>query len=582
MRTLLQFLWPQKWILLLALLMAMLNQGAAYLDPLITGKIVDKFVQHHDQLSRGDYFRGAGLMVGLAFLAVTIARLANNYQDYFTNVLVQKIGAKMFAEGVKHSLALPYFEFEEQSSGKTLGILQKVRKDIENFVTLFISVFFIAFVGLVFILVYSIVVSYKVTLIYAISVPLIIFVSIWLTRRVKSMQEEIVSHTAALMGSATESLRNIELVKSTGLTDQQTESLNNHNDEILHMEIDKMKAIRRMSFIQGTLVNIVRAAMMFVLLVLVYDKSISAGQFLAFLLYAVFLFNPLQELGNVIKAWREAQVSMVQFKEIIDKPVEEKPQTPVNLDRIDRVRFEEVCFNYSSNKGSVENICLEVNSGETIALVGPSGSGKSTLVKLLAGLYAPTQGKVVFNSTEAKDLCVDDFRKKIGIVTQETQLFSGTIKANLEFIKPGCTDEECLEVLNRAECKSLLEKADKDLQTYIGEGGLKVSGGEKQRLSIARALLRDPDILIFDEATSALDSLTEEDIIRTIFDISEKSKFIMVMIAHRLSTISRADRIYVLEKGKIVECGRHDELLGKKGLYYQMWQQQTGQQQEAA
>jgi ATP-binding cassette subfamily B protein len=575
MKTLFRYILPLKWTLLLSLLMAVINQAAAYLDPLITGKIVDRYVQHYDNLNKTDYMNGIFLLVGLALAAVTIARLANNYQDYFTSMLVQKLGANMFSDGIRHSMALPYFEFEDQSSGTTLGILQKVRKDIENFITLFINVFFIGLIGLVFVLIYSFSVSYKVTLIYFVSVPLIVGTSLWLTRKIKGMQEDIMSQTADLAGVTTESLRNIELVKSMGLSDQQIDKLNDSTYTILDLEMTKIKSIRRMSFIQGTLVNIVRAVMMIILLMLIFSKDISAGQFFAFLLYSFFLFNPLQELGNVIRAWREAQVSLKQFKEIIKKPTEQKPESPVQLDHIEKLKFENVTFDYAANKSSVRDINLEVCAGETIAFVGPSGSGKSTLIKLMTGLYAPTSGQVVFNTIAAKDFSIDDIRRKIGMVTQETQLFSGTIRENLQFIRPDCTDEECLDVLKRSACTTLLERAENNLESFIGEGGLKVSGGEKQRLSIARALLRKPDILIFDEATSALDSITEEEITRTIREISDSSDLITVLIAHRLSTIKHADRIYVLEKGGIVEQGTHDELIAQNGLYFAMWRQQT-------
>ncbi|HEY3875016.1 MAG TPA: ATP-binding cassette domain-containing protein, partial [Candidatus Kapabacteria bacterium] len=167
--------------------------------------------------------------------------------------------------------------------------------------------------------------------------------------------------------------------------------------------------------------------------------------------------------------------------------------------------------------------------------------------------------------------------ENIGFVTQDTQLFSGSIRENLLFVNPHATDGECMEMLHKASCQSLLARAPQGLDTVIGEGGVKVSGGEKQRLSIARALLRRPNLLVFDEATSSLDSLTEEEITGTIREVSTGSDLITVLIAHRLSTIMHADRIYVLEQGQIVESGEHHDLLAMKGLYYAMWRQQIGE-----
>jgi ATP-binding cassette subfamily B protein len=225
----------------------------------------------------------------------------------------------------------------------------------------------------------------------------------------------------------------------------------------------------------------------------------------------------------------------------------------------------------------LNNISFVANNSQTIAFVGPSGSGKTTLVKLLVGLYPPKDGAILYNGIPSTAIDLDELREKIGFVTQDTQLFSGTIRENLLFVRPAATDEECLEVLQKAACQSLLARADKGLDTVIGEGGVKVSGGEKQRLSIARALLRQPDILVFDEATSSLDSLTEEEITETIREVSVIRDHITILIAHRLSTIMHADRIFVLEKGHIIESGRHEELLLEKGLYYAMWRQQIGE-----
>jgi ATP-binding cassette subfamily B protein len=260
------------------------------------------------------------------------------------------------------------------------------------------------------------------------------------------------------------------------------------------------------------------------------------------------------------------------------KEPEREPSHPKPLGNIRTLSFRNVSFQHkTASQKAINKISFDVNVGETIAFVGPSGSGKSTLMKLLVGLYRPQEGKILYNNLDETELRFDDLRNQIGFVTQETNLFSGTIKENLLFVNPGASDEEVTIALNKAACQNLLSRAEKGLDTTIGEGGLKLSGGEKQRLSIARALLRNPKLLLFDEATSALDSLTEEEITDTIRDISNEGNQITILIAHRLSTIMHADRIYVLEKGDIVETGNHDILLEEKGLYYAMWRQQIGE-----
>lgn len=297
-----------------------------------------------------------------------------------------------------------------------------------------------------------------------------------------------------------------------------------------------------------------------------------------FFIFSFFIFGPLQELGSIINIYREAEVSLDNFETILKTPKDPKPEKPVSISEISKLEFKQVDFKHQTAKhNAIEKISFDVKFGETIAFVGPSGSGKSTLVKLLVGLYNPLSGEIFYNDHAANTIDLDKLREQIGLVTQDTQLFSGTIRENLLFVAPKATDEECIAVLNKAACQSLLARADKGLDTVIGEGGVKVSGGEKQRLSIARALLRRPSLLVFDEATSSLDSITEEEISKTVRDVSQSKKHITILVAHRLSTIMHADKIFVLEKGHIIESGKHDELLAEKGLYYAMWRQQIGE-----
>ena len=578
MKILLGYLSKHKWVVVFALVLAAMNIGFSLLDPYITGRIVDKVIEQRSKLQYDEYIHNVIKLVGYAIGVAMVSRIAKNFQDYYTNIITQKVGAEMYADGLKHSLELPYQVFEDQRSGETLGILQKVRLDCEKFITSFIGVLFVSLIGMVFVIFYSVHVSYKVTLVYFAAIPVITLVSMLMSRNIKKIQKKIVSETTALAGSTTESLRNIELVKSLGLAKQEIDRLNKTTYKILDLELKKVKFVRSMSFVQGTVVNLVRSIMVVVLLVLIFKQTISPGQYFSFLFYSFFLFNPLQELGNVILSWREAEVSLGNFQRILSIPIDSKPEKPVLLENVDTLTFSKVSFKHlTANRNALNNISFETHSGETIAFVGPSGSGKTTLVKLLVGLYQPLEGDILYNNVLSKEIDLDQLREKIGFVTQDTQLFSGTIRENLLFVRPNATDEECMLALQRAACQSLLARASNGLDTVIGEGGVKVSGGEKQRLSIARALLRKPDILVFDEATSSLDSITEEEITETIRDVSVLKDHITILIAHRLSTIMHADTIYVLEKGHVVESGRHLELILQKGLYYAMWRQQIGE-----
>ncbi|HEY0175993.1 MAG TPA: ABC transporter ATP-binding protein [Pedobacter sp.] len=577
MKILLSYLKKHKWTVLLALLMTAINQSFSLVDPLITGKIVDEYIVKRDMFSRHEYFSGVLTLIALGIGAAFLSRIANNFQDYFTITIAQRTGAEMYADGMKRSLAMPFHEFEEQRSGEKLGILQRVRSDAENFIKSSINVTFMALFGIIFVSIYSFVISYKVTVVFILSVPIITYLSWVLSKKVKVIHRAIILKTSVLSGRTTESLRNIELVKSHGLGDQEIERLNLATYKILNLEIIKTKILRMLSFIQGSTVNIVRSTMVVVLLMLIFDKELSPGQYFSFLLYSYFLFGPLQEFGHMALTWREAQISLGNFKRIMNTPIEAIPEDPTELNKIVDIEFKNVHFKYkNSNRAALNGISFHAREGETVAFVGPSGSGKTTLIKLLVGLYKPLKGDILYNHTSTDDIHLDELRRKIGFVTQDTQLFSGNIRDNLRFVKPNATDEECYEALNKAACQSLLSRAQEGLDTLLGESGVKVSGGEKQRLSIARALLRHPNILLFDEATSSLDSLTEEEITKTVNKLSDMKDHITLIIAHRLSTIMHANRIYVLENGYIIESGNHDELLDQKGLYYAMWRQQVG------
>lgn len=581
MKLLFKYIGAHKKYVLLALLLAAINQCFSLMDPLIAGKMMDEFglnANHYRQQPFAVFAKALLLLLMASMGVAMVSRIAKNFQDYFTSVVIQRTGAAMYTDGIKHALQLPFQVFEDQRSGETLQKLIKVRTDSEKLIGAFISIVFQTLIGLLFVTWYSFTLHWAIAPALLLTVPALAMVSSALSKRIKIVSKKILGETTNLAGSTTESLRNIELVKSLGLAPQEIKRLNSTTNKILGLELNKVKYIRSLSFVQGTTVNFLRTCFVFLLYYLVFQDVITPGKLLTLMFYSFFIFGPLQEMGNVIAIYRETQASLQNFEDLMAMPVDYKPTNPKTLTTLNSIEFSEVSFKHQQNFGyAVHQISFTAFKGQTVAFVGPSGAGKSTLVKLLVGLYQPQNGKILYNNINQQDLNIQDLQNNLGFVTQDTQLFAGSIKENLRFVNPEATDQQITDALNNASCQHLLARAGNGIESIIGEGGIKLSGGEKQRLSIARALLRSPQLLILDEATSSLDSITEQDITDTVKQINQTHQHITIMIAHRLSTIMHADEIFVLEKGSVAEHGTHQQLLQSKGLYYAMWRQQIGE-----
>jgi ATP-binding cassette subfamily B protein len=578
MKIIWQYLKPFKWGVILTMLLAGAGQLLALIDPVIFGKIIDEYALNPDNKPESELINGVLVWLAIAIAVAMAARLTKTFQDYVLKLTVQKFGMRIFNDGLKQTLRLSYPEFEEQRSGETLSILQKTRRDTESFISAFINIIFSTLVGVGFLTFYAITKSWTLVPVFVIGVLLLGGLTGLLSRKIKTVQRSIFRENAKMSGSITESLRNIELVKSLGLTYPEIRRLKGLTQKIFDLEKVKIQKVRVLSFLQGTTLNILKQSILFILLWLIFRKVLTPGELISMQFITNIIFGPLQDLGNIILSYREAEASLQNFDALMKKPVEYRPEEPIDIGEMSNLEFRDVTFRHkTASENSIENISFKTKIGDSIAFVGPSGSGKSTLVKLLVGLYSPVEGNIFFDGISVKDIRYNRIRKQIGFVTQETQLFAGTIRDNLRFTKADATDEEMMTALKKASFLSLIKRSAKGLDTILGEGGTKLSGGEKQRLSIARSLLRNPRLLIFDEATSALDSITEEDITETIKNIAAEQKQIIITIAHRLSTIMYADRIFVLEKGRIVETGNHEELVALKGLYYAMWRQQIGE-----
>lgn len=573
-----KYLQPQRTLIFFSLLLAAAAQLLSLIDPIIFGKIIDDYATNAQSRPQEELINGVLFWLGVAIGIALLARFAKAFQDYTTRLAVARFGMQIFNDGLRQTLRLSFQEFEESRSGETLSILQKVKTDTERFVSSFINVLFSSIVGIGFLIWYSITKNWLLIPVFVVGILVLGSLTGLLSKRIKTVQRSINRETNKMAGVITESLRNIELVKSLGLTFPEIRRLREQTQKIFDLEMVKVRKVRTLSFLQGTTLNLLRQSILFILLWLIFRNVLTTGELITMQFISTGIFGPLQDLGNIILQYREVEASISSFDSLMHKPIEERPENPIEIGELNSLQFENVVFRHkSANHNAIDGISFQVKAGETIAFVGPSGSGKSTLVKLLVGLYKPVSGAIYFNNELFSDIRYNQLRRQIGFVTQDTQLYAGTIKENLLFVKPDATDEEIVQALNHASTQNLLARSSHGINTMLGESGMKLSGGEKQRISIARALLRHPRLLIFDEATSALDSLTEEDITNTIRKVSASREQITILIAHRLSTIMHADVIYVLERGKVAEIGTHYDLINQKGLYYAMWRQQIGE-----
>ena len=576
MRILWRYLRPHRGLIAWILLLAGLAQVLALVDPLIFGRILDDYVLNPGGRSEAELVRGALGWLALAVAIALTARAATAVQEYLLRLVVGKSGTEMFNDGLKQTLRLSFVELEARSSGETMGLLQKVRTDTERFLDAAVTILYSSAVGIGFIVWYGVTKNWLLIPVFGIGVALMAGFTGLLSIRIRTVQRAIVHESARASGQITESLRNIEMVKSLGLTWPEIRRLQVFTRRIFDLEMDKVRKIRGLAFLQGTLINLLRQSILFILLWLIFRRALSAGELVSFQLILNTIFGPLHQLGRVILSYRESEASLLAFDRLMQTPIEKRPDEPVEIGVIERLQFDDVVFRYrGAADNAIDHISFEARLGDTIAFAGPSGCGKSTLVKLLLGLYAPNGGVVSVDGIPINELRYNRVRRQIGFVAQDAQLFSGTIRENLQLVKPEATDAEMLDVLRRASAGPLLARSDQGLDTRLGEGGLRVSGGERQRLAIARALLRAPRLFIFDEATSSLDSLTEGEITGALREISRSRQHMVILIAHRLSTIAHADTIYVLDRGRVVETGRHNELIDAGGLYAAMWRQQA-------
>ena len=414
MQILWNYLKPHRKLVIVSLLLAAVSQVLTMIHPLIFGKIIDDYATNPNSLSESELMKGVSFWLVVAIAIALLARATKAFQEYVTRMVVQKFGMQVFNDGLKHTLRLSFQEYEEQRSGETMAILQKVRTDTERFINAFINIVFSSVVGIGFLLWYAITKHWALIPVFLIGVLVLGGLTGMLSKKIKVIQRAVNRETFRMSGSITESLRNIELVKSLGLTFPEIKRLREQTMKIFTLEMEKVRRVRSLSFLQGSTLSLLKHSILFTLLWLIFRDVLSTGELISMQFISTAIFVPLQDLGTIILQYREAESSLQTFDRLLKKPIEQRPEQPIDIGPLEELRFDKVVFRHKgAGQNAIDGISFRVPKGKTIAFVGPSGSGKSTLVKLLVGLYLPVEGEICFNNVPSQFIRYNQLRRQI-------------------------------------------------------------------------------------------------------------------------------------------------------------------------
>lgn len=364
---------PHRAIIFLSLLFAAVAQLLNLIDPLIFGKIIDDYATNPSRLPKKELVNGVMFWLAVAVGVATLSRLAKAFQDYATRLAVARFGMQIFNDGLRQTLRLSFEEFEESRSGEALSLLQKVKNDTERFVNSFINIVFSSVVGVGFLIWYSITKNGLLIPVFIIGIVVLGSLTGMLSKKIKTVQRTINRETNRQSGVITESLRNIELVKSLGLTFPEIRRLREQTQKIFDLEMIKVRKVRMLSFLQGTTLNLLRQSILFILLWLIFRNVLTTGELISMQFISTTIFGPLQDLGNIILQYREVEASITNFDTLMQKPIERRPENPVEIGELESLRFENVVFRHkTASYNAMDGISFEVKRRETIAFVGPS------------------------------------------------------------------------------------------------------------------------------------------------------------------------------------------------------------------
>jgi ATP-binding cassette subfamily B protein len=560
--------WKQ---LILVLLCIIMSSVAGILPSILTGKIIDEGLI-------GRSMKLLSFYIAASFGVTLMASLIGVAESYINTWIAQHITYDMRNMMYRHLQRMSQRFYTSNNQGDIITRMTSDIDGVESVITNTFKSILSNSITLIFALVAMFQKNWILAILGIIVIPLFVIPTRsagktrWtLTNEAQQCNDEvngILNETLSVSGQL--------LVKLFGKENEEYERYKSVNSKMIGLNIKERMAGRWFFMVLNTVTNIGPMLLYLVggVLIMKYDSSLTVGDITVLVALLGKTYMPVNSLLNIQVDWMRAMALFSRIFDYYDMEVEIKePKDPKIPEHITgEVEFRHVDFSYDPERQILKDVSFKLESNKSMAIVGPSGSGKSTIINLIPRLYDVCAGSVMFDGIDVREMDLAKLRSSVGVVSQETYLFNGTIRDNLRYANPSATEEEMIEACKKANIYDFIQAQEKGLDTMVGNRGLKLSGGEKQRISIARVLLKDPKLLIFDEATSALDSISESKIQEAIDPIIKERT--SILIAHRLSTILAADKIYVLKDGQIVESGQHKDLVRAKGVYTELYETQ--------